>query len=108
MDVVDITGTLFWCKLSSPKSFDTGNELLFVTWLDRVCQVILHVTPDSLNGIEIGGFGGSAPPVDSIVFKEFFGFAISMFRIVILLESMLLWVMGLYEGKEANLEDVHV
>ena len=64
---------------------------------DSVRQVVFHVTPNFLYWIKIRGFGRSVPPVYAIVIKEFLSFMAGVLGIIVLLKSMVVWILGLYE-----------
>ena len=99
-----MAATLCWCELGAPECFYSIHQLTCVRWLDRVCQIVLQLSPNSFNRVEIWGFCRSAPPVYSISIKEAFGFTACVFRIIVLLEPMMLWVVCGYEREESSFQ----
>ena len=90
--------TNFWCT-SSPERHDTRLEFDEVLRLVVNSKVVLEAMPNEFNGVKVRAGNRSVEPVDTFLTVPPLSIAAGVFRIIILLKPVTIWIIGFQEWK---------
>ena len=77
-------------------------------WFILVTEVSLHGSPNFFNWVQIGTLSRTLPPGDVILCKDALDIPAGMFRIIILRQSVAVWIHLLHKWDKRGQQDVSI
>ena len=88
--MTNVSRIYFW-RHSFPKQLNTGLQITKGLRFHFIPQKALHNTPNLLNAVDVRALCWALPPIYIIIFEKALNISTSVFRVIVLIQSVCIW-----------------